>query len=43
MAAFGYGVDFQLKGHNATEAAAKTRLMAIRDIEPEDIVFQRNL
>lgn len=40
MAAFGYGVDFQLKGHSATEAAAKTRLMAaIRDIEPEDIVF----
>ena len=35
-----YGEDFQLKGHNATEAAAKTRLMAaIRDIEPEDIVF----
>lgn len=38
--AFGYGVDFELKGHAASEASAKIRLMAaIRDIDKEDVAF----
>ncbi|EDJ0704364.1 hypothetical protein GFV06_21540 [Salmonella enterica] len=40
MKAFGYGVDFELKGHAESEASAKIRLMAaIRDIDKEDVAF----